>query len=70
MSYNYDKKNCDRCGISKEKRKTLPAFDTGINHPTYRYSTSFYLGFDGDVMCPECHKETELEKLFNLMDCQ
>jgi len=67
MSYNFDKDICDRCGISKKEAEKYP-IDTGINHPFYRYSTSFYLDTNGGVLCAKCHKETELESLFKLMD--
>jgi uncharacterized protein with PIN domain len=67
MAYNFDKNTCDRCGTTKEEAKKHPV-DTGINHPEYRYSTSFKLGFNGEVHCAKCHKELTLENLFKLMD--
>ncbi len=63
--YNFDKETCDRCGIHKDN---APTVDTGINHPQYRYSNSFYLNTNGRVLCTKCHKEEELESLFKLMD--
>lgn len=65
--YNYEKDICDRCGIDKEEAKKHPV-STGIDHPEYRYSTSFSLSTDGTVKCAKCHREEELEKLFNTMD--
>lgn len=67
MAYNNNKDTCDRCGITKETAKKFPV-DTGINHYQYRYSTSFYLSFTGGVLCAKCHKESELESLFRVMD--
>lgn len=68
MAYNFDKDTCDKCGVSKAQLKKLPPFDTGINHPEYRWSRSMSLGFDGSVLCPRCAKEQELKGLFDLMD--
>ena len=68
IGYNFKKETCDVCGISKEKRKNMPPMQTGINHPEYCLTTSFKLGFDGSVLCPECSKEKQLKELFDLMD--
>lgn len=65
--YNFDKETCDRCGITKQEAKKHPV-DTGINHPQYRFTTSFYLGNRGQVNCAACHREMELETLFAAMD--
>lgn len=65
--YNFDKDTCDRCGMTKEEAKNHPV-DMGIECYPFRYSTRFYLSIDGGVLCAGCHKETELEKLFKLMD--
>jgi ribosomal protein S27AE len=70
MALPADKLICSRCGKSKAQRLLEPAFDTGINHPEYRYSKSFMLSYTGRVTCPECHKEEELESLFKLMDAR
>ncbi len=69
MAYNFDKNTCDKCGIDKDEAKKHPV-DTGINHPEYRYSTSFYLSINGGVLCAKCHREEELKSLFNLMDAK
>lgn len=65
--YNFDKDTCDRCGITKEEAKKHPVA-TGIDHPEYKTTTSFYLSYDGGVLCARCHRESELESLFKLMD--
>lgn len=67
--YNLDKDVCDRCGITQKEAEKHPVA-TGINHPQYKYSTSFYLGTDGSVLCARCHKEKELEDLFKTMNAR
>ena len=67
MAYNFDKDVCNRCGISKKEAKKFPV-NTGIDHPFYRYSTSFYLSMNGDVLCAKCNKEMELKKVFEAID--
>ena len=61
---------CDRCKKTYGQRKKEPPMPTGINHPEYCFTTSFYLSYYGGVTCPECHKEMELESLFKLMDAR
>jgi len=61
---------CCVCGITDKERDKLPPMPTGINHPVYCKTTSFY---ESNVKpkkfwCPECHKEKELKELFELMD--
>lgn len=65
--YDTEKDTCDRCGITKAEARKHPV-DTGINHPEYRYSTSFSLGSRGQVHCARCHREIELESLFAWLD--
>jgi hypothetical protein len=65
--YDFDKDTCDRCGISKVEAKKHPV-ETGVNHPEYRFSTSFSLGSRGQVHCAKCNREMELESLFATMD--
>jgi hypothetical protein len=60
MCYNFDKNTCDRCRITKEACLKKHNYD--------RHAASFSLGHNGEVTCPECHKELELENLFALMD--
>jgi hypothetical protein len=67
MAYNFNKKTCDRCGITEEEAKKYPV-ETGINHPFYNKTTSFFLGIDGSVTCARCHGEKELEDLFRVLD--
>ena len=67
MAYNFTKNTCDRCGITKKEAEKYPV-DTGINNFLYRYSTSFKLGFNGEVHCARCAKEIGLEQLFKAMD--
>jgi len=66
-NYNFDKNTCDNCGITKEEAKNRPVA-TGINHPDYAYTTSFYLGHNGEVNCAACHRENELKLCFEAMD--
>lgn len=65
MSYNFDKNTCDRCGVSKEQAKGIYE---ELSNGERRYTKSFSLGNNGEVHCAPCHKEKELESLFNLMD--
>lgn len=67
MAYDFDKNTCDRCGITKEEAKKHPV-DTGIDHPFYRYTTSFSLGHNGEAWCARCARERALEQLFAAMD--
>ena len=67
MAYNFKKNTCDKCGIDKEEAKKYP-IDTGINHPQYRYSTSFHLGLNGSVLCAKCNREEEIRLVFAAMD--
>jgi hypothetical protein len=67
MPYNKEKDTCDRCGITKEAAKNHPV-KTGINHPDYATTTSFYLSWDGGVTCARCHRELEIRKIFKAMD--
>lgn len=68
MPYNYDKDTCDRCNITQEE------FDKKYKHTgllTYSEMcnlTSFRLGYDGSVLCANCHREKELKELFEKMD--
>lgn len=62
MTYDHEKTICDICGISKKEAEKHPV-DMGINHPTFRYSTAFYLSDDGTVRCAWCHRENQLRIL-------
>jgi ribosomal protein L37AE/L43A len=59
---------CKRCGKTKTQRLKEPPMFTGINHPEYMYTKSFYKYGEDNYLCPECHKETQLEELFKVMD--
>lgn len=59
---------CKRCGITAEESAKLPPVETGIDHPVYCQTKSFYHYNDGKHMCPRCHRETQLESLFEAMD--
>lgn len=75
FDWNNPKNNvCVRCGITQEESNKLPAVATGINHPDYDFTKSFYLAGANNgndpayIWCPRCHRESELEKLFAVMD--
>jgi len=65
---------CRRCRITARDSVKRGPFPTGINHPEYCETYSFYLYDQGKEtahhMCPPCHKEAELESLFALMDAR
>lgn len=65
--YNREKNTCDICGITKEENEKK--LITGVKL-TYqeRMNSSFLLGHNGEVWCPICFKEKELQELFDLMD--
>jgi len=57
---------CSRCGITEEEfYKTHPR---RINYLNYNPLDSFFTDADNNHFCGPCHKETQLEKLFDLMD--
>ena len=60
MAYNFTKDTCDLCG----KKKEVVKFDF------QRTQKSFRLGWDGSVLCGECHEENALKSLFALMDAR
>lgn len=64
--YNYNKDTCDICNVTKkeyhEKHGTPSYFDKE------NMWKSFQLDTKGGVLCGHCHKEKQLESLFNLMD--
>lgn len=64
---------CARCGILAEDSAKLPPALTGINHPEYFQTRSFYRYGDERIgpvthMCPRCHRESELELTMKAMD--
>lgn len=59
---------CSRCGKTQAQRNLEPPMATGIDHYVYGWTKSFLLYPNGTYLCPECHKETQLENLFKAMD--
>jgi len=71
---NPENNHCVDCGISQADSNKLPAVATGINHPDYSYTKSFYLeggqhaNSEVIIRCPRCHREHQLESTFKAMD--
>lgn len=61
---------CFECGINAEESFNKGAVNTGINHPEYKTTYSFYHYGKNQDVCPRCHKELELGKLFAVMDAR
>lgn len=61
---------CFRCNKTNQESFALGPFPTGINHPEYYQTYSFYRYGENKHACPRCHKEMELESLFKLMDAR
>jgi hypothetical protein len=60
---------CARCKITAAESVKRGAFPTGIDHPVYHETHSFYQHLDdGKHFCPPCHREMKLAELFDLMD--
>ena len=60
---------CTHCRITAAASFKLGPVDTGINHPVYCETYSFYQSIsDKKYYCPRCHRELELKKLFEAMD--
>ena len=59
---------CFVCGITAAKSFKKGPVDTGINHPEYFQTYSFYYYGNNKHYCPRCHKEAQLKGLFDLMD--
>lgn len=59
---------CAVCKITAAKSFEKGPVDTGINHPIYKETYSFYSWGDGKHVCPRCHRENELKTLFEAMD--
>ena len=59
---------CQSCGITAEESYALGPVHTGINHPEYCKTYSFYSwGGESKHTCPRCHKEESLKKCFDAM---
>ena len=61
---------CIKCGITAAKASLLPPTRTGIDHPEYCLTRSFYCGNGKNAkhMCANCHRESEIEGAMNAMD--
>lgn len=59
---------CSICGRTARQSYELGPINTGSKNFLYKYSYSFYESVDKKHLCPRCHKEKELEKLFEMMD--
>ena len=70
MAYNFNKDTCDKCGITKEAFKQKKSYYFYSLNPAEKSQASFQLGYDGSVLCYDCHKEKQLESLFKQMDAR
>jgi hypothetical protein len=62
---------CQICGITAEQSVKKGPVETGINHPEYSETYSFFTDSQnktGLYMCPRCHRENSVKKLFDFMD--
>ena len=60
---------CSVCRVTAATFSRREPVDTGINHPEYCRTLSFYLNQKtGKHMCARCHREDEIRSLFELMD--
>lgn len=61
---------CVVCKITAAKFSRGEPVDTGINHPEYCRTLSFYEQRYGSkkYLCAKCHRESELKSLFEAMD--
>lgn len=63
MAYNFDKKTCDVCGITKKELKEK-VNGLLLSYADYCRQAGFCLSLSGSVLCPVCSKEKNLKKLF------
>ena len=63
---------CFICGITAAESFKKGPIETGMNHPEYCQTYSFYgYGSKQDKnLCPRCHKEKQLRDLFAVMDAR
>ncbi len=64
---------CFLCRKTAKEAFYGPPVITGINHPEYYQTRSFYGwgGYEsGNHVCANCHRENELKSLFALMDAR
>ena len=65
---------CNLCGITAGKASRLPPTPTGINHPEYYQTLSFYqsggcnTGVPVTHTCAVCHRENEIASAMRAMD--
>jgi hypothetical protein len=59
-------RKCHQCKITAKESYELGPADTGIDHPEYSKTYSFYLHMDGKSYCPRCHREIKLKQLMDL----
>lgn len=60
---------CAQCKITAAQSFRLGPVPTGINHPVYYQTYSFYQSIkDGKHYCPRCHRENEIKAVFDAMD--
>lgn len=58
---------CSRCKRTAAQAVKMGPAETGIDHPQYRTTYSFFS--QGKLhWCAHCHREVELERLFGAMD--
>lgn len=62
------KTRCIKCGITAEESFKKGPASTGINHPEYSQTYSFYKYGENQHMCPRCHKEHQLDLSMKSMD--
>jgi 7-cyano-7-deazaguanine synthase in queuosine biosynthesis len=60
---------CADCGITATESVKLGPVQTGINHPVYKETYSFYKSIkDNKLRCPRCERENEIKGVFKAMD--
>jgi hypothetical protein len=59
---------CNKCKKTQKQRNLEPPAKTGINHPVYCRTKSFYKYAEDVYLCPECHREKQLELVMASMD--
>lgn len=61
---------CCICGITARESYKLGPVNTGINHPEYCRTYSFYSNVKKEMFCPRCHKESEIKALMDLLEAR
>lgn len=62
------KTKCIKCGITAKDSFSKGPVLTGINHPEYYQTYSFYNYRENQSMCPRCHREHEIDLTMKSMD--